>query len=85
MVNATTMDGDASDAVESDGESVDWGPWYKPLWKWPIAVVYVLAQLLTDPAISGNWVAAVVLFIVGPPVLVYITTRVARWVRELRR
>jgi hypothetical protein len=82
MVNATTINSDA-DAAEGDGR--DWGPWYLPWWKWPIALAWGVASVLRSgggdnpaAALAGGAIGSVV----GAVLLVYLLTRVSRGLRE---
>jgi hypothetical protein len=80
MVNATTINTDA-DAAEGDGR--DWGPWYRPYWKWAIALVWAGVSFIRSgygsaAAVAGGAIGSVV----GAVLLVYLLTRVSRGLRE---
>jgi predicted membrane protein len=81
MVNATTINSEAEGTAEADAR--DWGPWYRPAWKWAAALVWAAVSFMSTgygsaAALAGGAVGAVV----GSILLVYILTRVSRALRE---
>lgn len=76
MVNTTTdnSDGDAAKSSERD-----WGPWYLPWWKPPVALMWATASYIgSGYSVAGGAIGSVVSAIL----LTYLLTRVSRGLRE---
>lgn len=81
MVNATSINSEPETTAETDGR--DWGPWYRPAWKWAVALLWAGASFTgtgfgSAAALAGGAVGAVL----GSILLVYLLTRVSRALRE---
>lgn len=85
MVNATTInsDGNVAEGAEGENGGRDWGAWYRPWWKWAIALPWAGASFIgsgggSAAALAGGAIGSVV----GAVLLVYLLTRVSRGLRE---
>jgi len=82
MPDDSLMDDPAVAVGMSDEDAHSWGPWYRPWWKWAIALIWAGASFIggsygSAATLAGGAIGSVV----GAVVLVYLLTRVSRGLR----